>query len=281
MARCPDKTTTRGYDASFHTTHWTEIFDARSPEEPQRREALEHLLRSYWKPVYCYLRCKGYDRETAEDLTQGFFHEVVLARGLIQKADRAKARFRTFLLTALSRYAVDARRIEKAKRRTPERGFVRMEAIDRLNISEPLHNATPIEAFEYAWASALLDQVIAEVARKYHERGGATHWAVFRERVLQPIMENAESPPLGRLCERYGIPKEAKAANMIFTVKRNFRSVLRRQVRQFVDSDAEVDNEIRHLMRVFSHGAAASWEGSGRSGRRANGRRGARRDAFK
>jgi DNA-directed RNA polymerase specialized sigma24 family protein len=235
MARRTDKTTTRGYDAAFHTTHWTEIFDARSADEPRRREALEHLLRSYWKPVYCYLRCKGFDRETAKDLTQGFFHEVVLGRGLIQKADRAKARFRTFLLTALSRYTADVRRIEKAKRRTPEGGFVRLEAIDWLNVPEPLHKATPVEAFEYAWASALLDEVVTEVAGKYHKKGGATHWAVFRERVLQPIMENAESPPLGRLCEKYGIAKKATAANMIFTVKRNFRSVLRRQVRQFVD----------------------------------------------
>jgi DNA-directed RNA polymerase specialized sigma24 family protein len=255
MDRRPDKTTF-GYDAAFHTTHWTEIFDAQSADEPRRREALEHLLRSYWKPVYCYLRCKGYEREQAEDLTQVFFHEVLLGRGLIEQADKAKGRFRTLLLTALGRYTTDVRRIERAKRRTPEGGLVRLEAIDRLSAPEPLHKATPAEAFDYAWASALLDQVLAEVAAKCRERSSATHWEVFRERVLQPIMENAESPPLGRLCEKYGIPKKAKAANMIFTVKRNFRSVLRRHVRQFVASDAEVDDEISHLMRVFSRRAA-------------------------
>jgi DNA-directed RNA polymerase specialized sigma24 family protein len=252
MDRRPDRTTTRGYDAAFHTTHWTEILDARSPDEPRRREALEHLLRSYWKPVYCYLRCKGHDRETAKDLTQGFFHEVVLGRGLIQQADKAKGRFRTLLLTALVRYTADVRRIERAKRRTPEGGFVHLETIDQLSVPEPLHSATPVEAFEYAWASALLDQVVNEVAGKYHKKGGATHWAVFRERVLQPIMENAESPPLGRLCEKYGIAKKTKAASMIFTVKRNFRSVLRRHVRQLVNSDADVDDEISHLKKVFS-----------------------------
>ena len=127
---------------------------------------------------------------------------------------------------------------------------------DEKTTSEPLHEATPAEAFDYAWASALLDQVLTEVAGNYHEKGSATHWAVFRDRVLQPILENAESPPLGRLCEKYGIPKKAKAANMIFTVKRNFRSILRRHVRQFVASDAEVDDEISHLMRVFSRRAA-------------------------
>ena len=256
MPRSPDKTTTRGYDSAFHTTHWTEIFDARSADEPRRREALEHLLRRYWKPVYCYLRCKGYDRETAKDLTQGFFCEVVLGRGLIEKADRAKGRFRTFLLTALGRYTADVRRIEKAKRRTPEGGLVRLEGIDGLKVPGHLHGATPNEAFEYAWASSLLDHVLAEVAGKCRQRGSATHWEVFRERVLQPIMENAESPPLGRLCEKYGIPKKAKAATMLFTVKRNFRTVLRRHVRQFVASDAEVDDEISHLMRIFSRRAA-------------------------
>ncbi len=210
----------------------------------------------YWKAVYCYLLRKGYSSEGAKDLTQGFFHEIVLGRGLIEQADRGRGRFRTFLLTCLNRYLVSVRRAEKAKRRMPEGGLVRLEEIDRLNVPEPLDYATPIEVFDYAWASALLDQVLAEVAKKCRETGNATHWELFRARIVQPIMANTESPSLTLLCEKYGISRKAKASNMIFTVKRRFRAALRRHVRQLVASDAEVDDEIHHFMKIFSRSGA-------------------------
>ncbi len=137
MSKRGSKTTAGGPDRAFRTTHWTEIFDARSDDEPRRHAALEELLGRYWRPVYCYLRSKGHDGEAAKDLTQGFFHEVVLGRGLIQQANRARGRFRTFLLTALDRYATSLHRAEKAKRRMPQGGLVRLEGIDGLNVPEP------------------------------------------------------------------------------------------------------------------------------------------------
>lgn len=250
-----------GWDGAFHTTRWTEIFEARSADESRRtagQAALDALVGRYWKPVYYYLRCKGYAREGAKDLTQGFFHEVVLGRGLIQKADRARGRFRTFLLKALDRYVANVQRDEKRKRRTPEGGLVSLEDVDWLRVPEPVHYASPVEAFDYAWASALLDQVLAEVAGKCRETGTVTHWELFRARVLAPIMDNAEPPSLAHLCEKHSIPKRAKASHMILTVKRRFQSVLRRHVRQFVETDAEVDEEIDHVLKIFSRGGARS-----------------------
>jgi hypothetical protein len=258
MSKPDDKTSAAGWNGAFPTTHWTDVFGARSQDEPRRDVALGDLLGRYWKPVYCFLRCKGYDSEAAKDLTQGFFYEIVLGRGLIQQADRGKGRFRTFLLTSLSRYLVSVHRAEVAKQRMPEGGLVRMDGVEGLNIPHPVHCATPLDAFEYAWASALLDQVLADLAEKCRERDNATHWELFRARVLQPIMDNAKPPSLDHLCEKYGISKKAAASNMIFTVKRRFRAVLRRHVRQLVDSDAEVDEEIRHLMSVFSRSGARS-----------------------
>ncbi|NQT84454.1 sigma-70 family RNA polymerase sigma factor [bacterium] len=194
MSKRRDETTTVEWNGAFHTTHWTDIFDAMSHDEPRRQAALGELLGTYWKPIYCYLRCKGHGREAAKDLTQGFFHEVVLGRGLIQRADQAKGRFRTFLLTCLNRYAANVLRAETTKQRMPEGGLVRLEDVDWLNAPEPAHSASPLEAFDYAWASALLDQVVAEVAGECLETGNYTYWELFQARVLQPIMENADSP---------------------------------------------------------------------------------------
>jgi len=96
------------------------------------------------------------------------------------------------------------------------------------------------------------------VAKECHERGKDTHWEVFRAKVLQPILTNAERPSLARLCEKYGIRNNITASNMIVTVKRRFQSVLRRHVRYFVNSESDVDDEIRHLMRILSKCGAGS-----------------------
>jgi len=252
-----DKTTTEGRSGGlFATTHWTEILAARSADEPRGRRALEELLARYWKSVFCYLRCKGYESESAKDLTQGFFHEIVLGRGLIERADRSKGRFRTFLLTCLNRYVSKIRQAGKAKHGLSRGRLVCLEEIDKLSVPEPRHYTTPSSAFDYAWGTALLDEVIDEVAGKCRETGNAAYWELFRERVLRPIMGNIQPPPLPLLCEKYGVAETAKASHMILTVKRRFRAVLRRYVRQFVSSDAEVEDEIRYLMKIFSGGGA-------------------------
>lgn len=255
MSNRSDQTTAAGWNGAWPITHWTEIFDARSRDRVRRRKALEELLTRYWKPVYCYLRCKGHDTEAAKDLTQGFFHEIVLGQGLIQQADRAKGRFRTFLLRCLDHYAANVHRYEGRKKRTPHGGMVSLEGIEGLNIPESAHYSTPSELFDYAWASALLDQVLGEVAAECRRMGTTTHWEVFRARVLRPIMDDAQPPPLARLCEKYRIRNEARASNMIVTVKRRFQVILRRHVRGFVDSDREVYEEIHHLMKIFSRSA--------------------------
>lgn len=246
---------TDNWNGSFPTTHWTKLVGARSKNALQQGDALEELVGRYWKPVYCYLRCKGYDRDDAKDLTQGFFHEIVLRRGLIQQADQRKGRFRVFLLTALSRYVTSAHRAEAAKQRMPEGGLIYLEEIDALSVPEPVHYRSPVEAFDYAWGAALLDRVLADVARRCREKSNATHWELFRDRVLLPIMQNADVPSLGELCRKYGICRKAQASNMIFMVKRRFQRELRRHVRQFVSSDAEVNSEILDLMTILSHGS--------------------------
>jgi len=236
----------------FPSTHWSAIWEARLADSPDSETALEQLLGRYWKPIYCYLRYKGYDHEAARDHTQGFFHEIVLGRGLVQQADRAKGRFRTFFLTALNRYLVSVHRAEKAKHRVPEGGFVSLQAMENFGISTPVEGRTPAEVFDYAWATSLLDQVIAEVAGACREMGKQSHWDVFRDRVLLPIMENSTPPPLSHLCHTHGIPSEARASKMIFAVKGLFRKVLRSRVRELVDANQDVDEEIAHFIQIFS-----------------------------
>jgi len=251
-----DKTSMGGRQEAFETTHWTEIVRVREGDEARRREALEQTLARYWKPAYCYLRRKGYGNEEAKDLTQGFFHEVVLGRRLVEHADQAKGRFRTFLLTALCRYVISNQRAEKAAKRMPDGGLASLDRTDAPDVPDASCCATPEEAFDHAWASALLEEVVTEVQNECLADGKAAHWFVFSERVLRPIKDDVCPPSLADLCTEYGIPDEAQASNMVITVKRRFRACLERHVRQMVDSDADVNAEIHDLVEILSAGGA-------------------------
>ena len=107
------------------------------------------------------------------------------------------------------------------------------------------------QSFNYAWKAELLERVLSEVKRHYVKRGMETHWCVFRDRVLEPIMEDREASSLSQICEQYNIEDETTASNMLKTVKRLFKSVLHKHVRQTVNSGEAVDAELREIFKFF------------------------------
>jgi len=251
-----ERTEMGGQKEAFDTTHWTEILRAQTDDDARRKQTLGELLGRYWKPVYCYLRRKGHDNETAKDLTQGFFQEVVLGRELIQRAESSKGRFRTFLLTALAHYVTSVHRAQAAQKRRPASGLVSLEGLGAPNVPEPALSASPDEAFNHAWAAALLDAVLVEVEQECVGSGKEIHWKLFQARMVAPIMQDAEPTPLEDLCAEYGIATKAAVSNMLVTVKRRFQAALWRHVRPFVDSDEEVEQEIRDLVEILSRRGA-------------------------
>jgi len=252
-----DKTEMGGPHEAFPGTDWAQILRAGTVSPDRRQEAVGAVAEQYWKPVYCYLRRKGFGNEDAKDLTQGFFCEVVLGKDLIQQADSEKGRFRTFLLTALDRYVgMEWRKQNRAKRRPPG-GVIPLDAFEDPP-PVPAGNAGPEEAFAYAWASRLLDEVLQDVEAGCRESGLAKHWEVFRRTVVEPSRIGAHKPSLAQLCEELGVEDRDQASNMGITVRRRFKVALRRRVREFVDSDGKVDQEIRELMEILSRGGASS-----------------------
>ena len=250
-----DRTGIGGRQEAFPRTDWAQVLRARTLTPGRRQQAVGAVAEQYWKPVYCYLRRKGKDNEEAKDLTQGFFCEVVLGKDLIQQADADKGRFRTFLLTALDHYVgMEWRKGNRLKRR-PEGGVIPLDAFDEPP-AVPAGNATPEEAFAYAWASRLLDEVIDDVEAGCREDGYEKHWEVFRQRVLEPLLSGASQPSLAQLCDELGIGDTGQASNMGTTVRRRYKLAIRRRMREFVDSDEEVGQEIRELMKILSKGGA-------------------------
>jgi len=245
-----------GPDDAFGPTQWTVLDGAHSPDPARRRQAVASVAARYWKPVYAYLRQKGMRNEDAKDLTQAFFTEVLLKRDLIRKAAREKGRFRTFLLTALNRFATSEHRKRTAKVRRPEGGVLPLDAMTDGMPAIPARCASPEEAFAHAWASSLMADVLGEVEAACRQAGQAKHWEVFRQTVVAPALQGAAPPALSELCERLEIANEVKASNMNVTVKRRFRSVLRTKVRALVGSADDLEAEIRELMEILSHPGA-------------------------
>jgi len=245
-----DQTRIGGVGDAFLTTHWSLIDKAQSNQEG-KRALIGLLLNKYWKPVYCYLRRKGFDNEQAKDLTQGFFHEVVLGRGLIDRADRTKGRFRSYLLVALNRYIINVREGENAQKRIPQNRLVALDLIDPPDLPAFVVESGPEEAFNYAWVSALLEQVLDEVQAKCGERELGLHWQVFRDRVVRPILNRTEALSMEAICDRYGIADKTKASNMITTVRRLFQTVLKQHVRNSVMSDEDTADEFAQIKRFF------------------------------
>ncbi len=249
-----------GCQDEFQTTDWAEVLCARTHDDSRRRRVMNTLFTRYWRPVYSYLRRKGEDNETAKDLTQGFFCEVVLGRDLIGQATPSKGRLRNLLLTALGRYVTDQRRIESARKRVPSSGLVSLEALGAEDIPDARLPADPNDAFVHAWAVEMLNEALDELKREYVGTGKDAHWSVFHARLIAPAVGQAEPVPFQALCERLGCD-ERKAYNMLASVKRRFQALLRGRIRQSLrggkDVDQqEIDGEIDDLIEGLLKGPA-------------------------
>ena len=250
------RTSMGGTGSQFPSTRWSLILNVRTQDETRRRLVTESLIEGYWKPVYCYLRKRGYRNEEAKDLTQDFFCEFFLGAKLLQAADRKIGRFRQLLLTVLKRFISNVERNKKRKKRAPPRGILSLSSPQFAGVDLPGSAATPEQAFYHAWITDLLDQVLGEVREQYRSPDMLKHWEVFQLKGLAPTLQNAQNLSMKQICERCGVVTEEQAANMLITVKRRFQSVLRRRLRNLVRSDSEADAEFKEKFQFLSGGGA-------------------------
>lgn len=245
-----DQTSMGGQREAFLTTHWSLIEDVKKCQDKDRA-LIGLLLERYWKPVYCYLRRKGCDNEQAKDLTQGFLHEVVLNRHLVERAESSKGRFRSLLLHALNQYLLDIERKETARKRIPKDKLVPLDIADPPALPQMVCELDAEQSFNYVWKADLLERALAEVKVRYTRRGMETHWHVFQDRLLRPTLEGHRAPPLREICRRYDIDNEATASNILHTVKKLVRSVLKELVRQTVVSSEAEAEELKEISQFL------------------------------
>src|SRR5437764_15076848 len=112
---CPTGLRRENGAAVFATTHWSVVLEAQG-ESPAAQDALEKLCRTYWRPVYSFIRRQGVGIEEAEDLTQGFF-ALLLERRDLDAVRKEKGRLRSYLLTSVIHFLASEQRREMAGKR--------------------------------------------------------------------------------------------------------------------------------------------------------------------
>lgn len=237
----PDQTA-----AEFQTTQWSLVCGARVD-----RSGLEHLLRLYWSPVYAFIRRQGYSGHDASDLTQEFLAQVVIGRDIIGKADPARGRFRSFLKQSLRNFLIDQHRTHRHSRGGapgPNRPAV-VQFPDDLGEADASGRISEgfSRAFDREWAATIVQITLQRLEDASRQEGLSAHWEAFRTNVLGPTLWKTHALDMAELARRVGAADAAQASNMVQTMKRRFRRMLREVVGETVAGPEQVEAELAEL----------------------------------
>ena len=235
--------------ANFTPTHWSVVLAAAAhSDSASGRDALEKLCRNYWVPIYAFVRRQGHSPHDAQDLTQEFFARL-LEKNYLADADRAKGRFRSFLLASLKHFLANEWDKANAQKRGGGRVLISIDA-DAVETSfgaELAHEITADKIFERRWALALLDQVLRRLRQEYTRDGKEKQF----EQLKQTLTEASRSVPYAEIAARLGITEGAvKVA--VHRLRQRYRELLRAEIADTVASPAEIEDEIRNLFAALA-----------------------------
>lgn len=235
---------------AFRTTRWTLLNGLREQDESLRQRSLEILSRQYWQPIYTILRRRGFDSEAAAELTQGFFADVVFQRVLFERADEARGRLRSLLLTALSNYVADGSRQER--RHHSHSMQMPLDAMQREECL--LHQGaagSPELEFERRWAIVQLEEAMHRCRRHLHETNLQRHWDAFEMAILRPAISGNVAPPQHVIAKECGFRSAVHVASALKVVRKRFRILLREVIAETVDNPADRDAEYVRLRSIL------------------------------
>jgi RNA polymerase sigma-70 factor (ECF subfamily) len=232
----------------FEETAWSVVIAAGATTEPRAHTALTQLCHIYWRPIYAYLRRTGYNTHDAQDLTQSFFQDLLQEKAL-RRVSREKGRFRSFLLGALKRCLAD----EQTQRKTLKRGSgIQFISTDELEAEELHHvhadrEAAPDEILDARWAGIVLERALEKV-RAECAADGKTE--IFE--TLYPFLAGTKQHvSYQEMADRMNIGLGA-VTTLIYRLRRQFATAVRREIMQTVSAPHEVDDEMRRLRSVFA-----------------------------
>ena len=249
----------RGEDGprEFVTTRWSLILSAASlgSEQQQARDALAELCRSYWRPIFLFVRGRGYSIEDAQDLTQDFF-VTILKHNWLQHADRNRGRFRSLLLRSLQNFLINAAEKTQARKRGGDVEFISWhdwmaESPSQLSVSEQaLESLPPERLFDLNWATTVVEHALQRLREECESKG-----KLWLFQALSPHLTDVrDEVSYAKLSAELGMA-DTSVKKQLHNMRQRYRSLLRAEVAQTVENPADVDDEIRYLCASLATGS--------------------------
>jgi RNA polymerase sigma factor (sigma-70 family) len=241
----PDEESRVESDARFRTTQWTLVMLAAESSTPAAESALAELYQIYWFPLYAFARRRGRSPHDAQDLTQGFFVDLIEHKALT-KVDQLKGKFRSFLLASFKNHLL----MEAHRARCLKRGgvseFVSLDmkdAEDRYAL-EPAECLSAEKLFDAQWAITLLRQAMTRLHEEYSKRGKASAFDALKAFVNKD--ESKDSLSYNEAAKLLGV-RLASAKTLIYRFRKQYSAFVREEIARTVSDPTEVDEEIRAL----------------------------------
>jgi RNA polymerase sigma-70 factor (ECF subfamily) len=231
---------------AFSTTHWSVVLTAQG-RSPAADEALEKLCRTYWWPLYGYVRRQGYSPEEAQDLTQGFF-ALLLERKDFDAVRQEKGRLRAYLLTSLKNFLAKARRRELAVKRGEGRALVSLdELLARERADLELADTVNAERiYERRWALTLLEHALGRLEEEYRVAGNAPLF----EKLKQTLTDEPDRPSQAEIAQGMSMSENA-VKQAFYRLRQRYRLLLREEIAHTVAVPGDVEDELRHFILVL------------------------------
>jgi RNA polymerase sigma-70 factor (ECF subfamily) len=231
---------------AFTTTHWSVVLEAQG-ESPAAQEALEKLCRTYWRPIFAFLRRQGISPTEAEDITQGFFAQL-LERKKFSTLRKEKGRLRSYLLGALKYFVADEQRRAMAIKRGKGQRLIPLEELRGENRVE-MEPADPVTAemiYERRWALTVLERVLSRLKDEYRAAGNAALFDSLKE--LLP--DEPGSPSQAQIAARLGMTENG-IRQAFYRFRQRYQSLLREEIAHTVATPGDIEEELRHLITVL------------------------------
>ena len=232
--------------AVFATTHWSVVLEARG-ESPAAQDALEKLCRTYWRPVYSFIRRQGARPEEAEDFTQGFF-ALLLERRDLDAVRKEKGRLRSYLLTSVKHFLASKQRRAMAIKRGKGQRLVPLEELsanERVEI-EPADSLSADRLYERRWAWTLMEQVLLRLKDEYHTAGNA----LLFDWLKQLLPDEPGAPSRAEIAANLGMTENA-VRQALYRFRHRYQVLLREEIGHTVAIASDIEDELRHLISVL------------------------------
>jgi RNA polymerase sigma factor (sigma-70 family) len=235
----------QGY-ATFSTTNWSVVLEAQG-QSPAAQEALEKLCRTYWRPVYSFVRREGIRTEEAEDLTQSFF-VLLLQRRNFDAVRKEKGRLRSYLLTSLKHFLVSEHRrtvtVKRGKGQQPV-PLEELAAVGRAEL-EPADHLSADRIYERRWALTLMEQVLRRLRQEYAMAGNAELFDLLK----QLLPDEPGAPSRAEIALQLGMTDNA-LRQAFHRFRHRYQLLLREEIGHTVAIASDIEDELRHLIAVL------------------------------